>query len=155
MNSTVYMFKSIPTEGSLLPQLQKCFEMEVGPQKVECWAHASPANQTVSSRRGQRERQKSSPKDLWTFGYLFFYFSVLNINLSTILSYCRIFYFPCQEWVGGGGVIFFFWPRGWGVFKTFCIMWGNLKKIFPLKKCPLQPPPPPPCSIHRECKLNR
>ena len=34
MNSTMYMFKSIPTKDSQIPQLPKCFEMEFGPQKV-------------------------------------------------------------------------------------------------------------------------
>ena len=33
MNSTIYMFKSIPTKDSQFPQLLKCFEMEFGPQK--------------------------------------------------------------------------------------------------------------------------
>ena len=33
MNSTICMFKSIPTKDSQFPQLLKCFEMEFGPQK--------------------------------------------------------------------------------------------------------------------------
>ena len=33
MNSTIYMFKSIPTEDSQVPEV---LGMEFGPQKVEC-----------------------------------------------------------------------------------------------------------------------
>ena len=36
MNSTIYMFKNIPTKDSQFPHLLKSFDMEFGPQKVEC-----------------------------------------------------------------------------------------------------------------------
>ena len=40
------------------------------------------------------------------------YFSILNIYLRTISSYCPYFTFLVKTGLGGGVVIFFFWSRG-------------------------------------------
>ena len=42
MNSTIYIFKSIPTKDKQFPQLPKCFEMEFGPQKCRVLAPLYP-----------------------------------------------------------------------------------------------------------------
>ena len=56
MNSTIYMFKSIPTKGSQFPQLPKCFEMEFGPQERrvlvrEMSLHSSPKQSLLREDR--------------------------------------------------------------------------------------------------------
>ena len=58
------------------------------------------------------------------------YFSILNIYLRTISSYCPYFTFLVKTVLGGGGVIFFFWSRG-GRQKILYDV-GGYEKIWPL-----------------------
>ena len=74
---------------------------------------------------------------MWTFGYLLF----LNINLSTISSYCLDFTFLVKVKIGWGVVIFPFGQErgeggGAGVKKLCMICEGGdlIKKNLPLKE---------------------
>ena len=76
------------------------------------------------------------------FGYLLFQFSILNINISTISSYCLYFTFLVETgWWERGGLSFFLLVKR-GSCQKFFMMWGDLKKVCPFKG---------PCSPQMHC----
>ena len=125
----IYMFKSIPTKDSQFPQLPKCFKMEFGLQKSRVLVSLNPLLCIFLFHKNLQP--------LVTFCFLF---SILNIHLSTISSYCLYFTFLVKT--AWRGCIFFFWSRA-GLSKILYDVGGILKK-FAFEKNILCTPPPPP-----------